>query len=178
MLHYPCEDVAKHSSWRDSCLGPCESSEPPHKEGRTKYTAGMTIREFQWLPEKEFGKVQSHGEKQLSVLPWTPSGQGTFKHRPPSTQTHFSTHSISTQFNLLTTGCLPDMVQFGDAAYVLVEGGRQKQMNTSSIQYVRCWEVRWRKLRMERGLRSTGKGHIFKMTSRGRPPWDDIGAKL
>lgn len=82
----------------DSCPGPCGSSEPPHKEGRTKYTAGITTTEFQRLPEKGFGKVQSHGEKQLSVLPPTPSGQRAFKHRPPLLQMHFFTNSITHPF--------------------------------------------------------------------------------
>lgn len=51
-------------------------------------------------------------------------------------QTHFSTHSISTQFNLLTIGCLPDMVQFGGCS-LCPSGGRQTETN-EYIKYTVC----------------------------------------
>lgn len=123
----------------DSCPGPCGSSEPPHKEGRTKYTAGTTIRVSKTAREGVW-QVQSHGEKQLSVLPPTPSGQRPFKPRPPLLQMHFFTHSINTSFHLLTTGCLPCTVQFWGSSFC-PSGGRQTITQGISIQYVRCWKM-------------------------------------
>lgn len=41
-------------------------SHATNEEGQSPSTDGTTMREFQWLPEEELGKVPSRGEKQLS----------------------------------------------------------------------------------------------------------------
>lgn len=131
MLHYPCDQTVKHSSWRDSCLGPCGSPEPPRKEGRAKFTAGNRNQEFRWLPEKGVWQgVITWEETKCSAMN-TNQGKGhsnTARLPPPAPNIFLYPFSQQSLTYWLQAVCHA-LFSCGNVAYVLVKEDRQKCIN-------------------------------------------------
>lgn len=122
-LHYPYDQPAKNSFWRDNCPA---QSHPTKKEGQ-KFTAGNHTRSFSDCQRRGLARCDHVGEACVFCHGIPSARKMQAEHPPFQLQIHFFIHSVK-EFNLLTAGCLPCIaLSCGNVASVLVTEDRQNK---------------------------------------------------